>query len=88
MLFRSVMIDAMEILAAAREGRVHQVFIAEQAADTAERPPESGVHKGEDVLNLAAVEALSKGAEVWTFPGSSLAAVGLAGSPIAAMPRY
>lgn len=83
-----VMADAMEILAAAREGRVHRVFIAEQATDTTERPPESGVHKGEDVLNLAAVEALSKGAEVWTFPGSSLAAVGLAGSPIAAMPRY
>jgi hypothetical protein len=80
--------DPLEILVAAREGRVHQVLVAEQAADTAERPPETGVHKGEELLNLAAVEAMSKGADIWTFPGSSLAAVGLPMSPIAATLRY
>ncbi|MEQ1948229.1 MAG: hypothetical protein ABL995_13630 [Bryobacteraceae bacterium] len=83
-----VLSDPMEILTAAREGRIHRVFVAEQATVTADTPPESGVHKGEDLLNLAAVEAMSKGAEVWTFPGSSLAALGFPESAITAVPRY
>ncbi|MEQ1886891.1 MAG: hypothetical protein ABL967_17650 [Bryobacteraceae bacterium] len=83
-----VLKEPMEILTAAREGRIHQVFVAEHAGFAGDAPPESGVHRGEDLLNLAVVEAMAKGAEVWTFPGTSLAAAGFPESAIAATPRY
>lgn len=83
-----VLHNALGIIGAAREGRVHRLFVAEQAANTSEAPPETGIHTGEDLLNLAAVETLRTGGEVWTFPGSLLAAVGSPVYAIAAILRY
>lgn len=83
-----ILSDPALITSAARQGRVHRLFIAEQAEYSTDVPPETGIHPGEDLLNLATAETLGMGGEAWTFPGSTLAAVGIPESPIAASLRY
>jgi stalled ribosome rescue protein Dom34 len=75
---RDKVVEPLQIIEAAKAGRVRQLFVAEDgrlpAPDNAE----------EDVLNAAVVEGLRTGAEVFSFPGKDIAAVGA----IAAVLRY
>ena len=52
-----------EVLKAATEGRVRQIFAAEEGAP-------------KEAINAAVVESLRTGAEVFTYPGTELAGFG------------
>jgi Bacterial archaeo-eukaryotic release factor family 3 len=73
-------------LAAAAEGRVRSVFVAQGARAPAspDQADAQGLYPGEDLLNAAAVETLRTSGEVFTIPGESLPGM----VPIAAMLRY
>ena len=73
-------------LAAAAEGRVRCLFVA-QGARVPASPAQAdaqGLYPGEDLLNAAVVETLRTGGEVFTIPGETLPGM----VPIAAMLRY
>jgi Bacterial archaeo-eukaryotic release factor family 3 len=72
------------ILAAAAEGRVRCLFVAEGAATPASNGGVEGTYPGEDLLNAAAVETLRTGGEVFTIPGERLPGA----VPIVAVLRY
>jgi len=69
---------------AATEGRVHQLFVAENARMTASEAHASNLQANEDILNAAAVEALRTGGTVYVLPGAALPS----GQAIAAVLRY
>jgi hypothetical protein len=78
------------LLAAAGEGRVRRLFVA-QGARAPASPDQAGalggaqgLYPGEDLLNAAAVETLRTGGEVFTIPGETLPGM----VPIAAVLRY
>jgi hypothetical protein len=61
-------------LAAAAEGRVRHLFVA-QGVRAPASPDQGGaqwLYPGEDLLNAAAVETLRTGGEVFTIPGEKL----------------
>lgn len=74
--------DLSEILAGAKVGRVETLFLAEDREEfghfefdeaTGElRQSENQEGEGQDLLNLAAVEALRTGGKVWTVPSDRL----------------
>jgi hypothetical protein len=74
--------DPEEVLKAAKDGRVHQIFVAEEARMA--RAHVAGIYLGEDMINAAVVEGLRTGAEVFAMPGKEIAGAG----PIAAVLRY
>ena len=76
--------DPAGTYAAAVEGRVHQLFVADHAAVAAATAHIEGLHADDDILNAAAVETLRTGGTVFVVPGETLAA----GGPIAAVLRY
>jgi hypothetical protein len=69
--------DPSAVFKAANEGRVWQIFVAEEA-----RHPGEGA--AEDLINAAVVEGLCTGAEIFVYPGRELPGIG----SIAAVPRY
>jgi len=74
--------DPEEILRAAQDGRVRQIFVAEDAHMARANVP--GVYVGEDIVNAAVVEGIRTGAEIYSVPGNEIAGVG----PIAAVLRF
>ena len=74
--------DPEQALKAAEAGRVHQVFVAEDARMA--RANVAGIYLGEDMINAAVVEGLRTGADVFSIPGKEIAGSG----PIAAVLRY
>jgi hypothetical protein len=74
--------DPESILAAAQEGRVRQVFVAEDARMARANVP--GIYVGEDIINAAVVEALRTGADVFSVPGNEIENIG----PLAAVLRF
>jgi hypothetical protein len=74
--------DPEEILKAARDGRVRQIFVAENTHMA--RANVTGIYVGEDMVNAAVVEALRTGAEIFSTPGNEIQGVG----PIAAVLRF
>jgi hypothetical protein len=74
--------DPEEVLKAAQDGRVRQIFVAEDAHMA--RANVVGVYVGEDILNAAVVEGLRTGAEIFSIPGNEISGVG----PIAAVLRF
>lgn len=73
-----------EVFQAAHEGRVHRLFIAEQAPPVESAPPEAGLFPGENLLNAAAVETLKNGGDVFALRGTTLPT----GGTVAAVLRY
>ncbi len=86
--------DPALVAKAASEGRVHQLFIAEEAPITQPKDEEiSGAPvrqpgQRENILNAAAVEALRTGATIMVTPGTTLPAGAPAGTTIAAILRF
>lgn len=72
------------ILAAASEGRVHQLFVAEAARMQASAAHVAGLYPTDDVYNAAAVETLRTGGTVYSLPGDTLPT----GGAITAVLRY
>lgn len=69
--------DPAAVLKAANEGRVRQLFVAEEARHI-------GEGSSEDLINGAVVEGLRTGADIFAYPGRELPAMG----PIVAVLRY
>jgi hypothetical protein len=74
------------ILKAAAQGRVRCLFVAEgtRAPASPAQADADGLYPGEDLLNVAAVDTLRTGGEVFTIPGHALPGA----VPIAAVLRY
>jgi hypothetical protein len=68
--------DPEGVFIAANEGRVRQIFVAEEARQAGE--------VAEDMINAAVVEGLRTGAEIFAYPGRELPGFG----SIAAVLRY
>jgi hypothetical protein len=71
-----------KVLAAAENGRVHQLLLAEDNELPAKQ--RKGLLNGEDVLNAIAVKTIRTGGEVFTLPAPEMDEV----SPVAAILRY
>ena len=76
--------DPAGTYAAALEGRVHQLFVADHAAIAAATAHIEGLHANDDLLNAAAVETVRTGGTVFVVPGETLTT----GGSIAAVLRY
>jgi hypothetical protein len=74
--------DPEAVLKAAYEGRVRQIFVAEDARVSG--PNVAGAYAGEDMVNAAVVEGLRTGADIFSIPGKELPDFG----PIAAVLRF
>jgi hypothetical protein len=83
---RNKIVEPLPIVEAARAGRVWQLFVAEDGrlAAPATTPATAGTYAEEDFLNVALVEGLRTGAEIFSFPGKEIVGVGA----IAAVLRY
>ena len=79
------LVGGSKILAAAEEGRLHQLFIAEEGEVHAmQASHRQDLMQGEDVLNAIAVETIRKGGQVFTLPQAAMGAA----APVAAILRY
>ena len=67
----------VDVVKAAGESRVSHLFIAEGASHP-------GGRSGEDLLNIAALQTIANGGEVWITPGPNVPGHG----PVAALLRY
>lgn len=84
--------DPAAVLKAAFEGRVHQLFLAENAPAKSQpevaKATEAPLAPGEDILNAAAVETIRTGGSVFALPGETFSTGGPEGGVIAAVLRY
>ena len=79
------LVGGSKILAAAEEGRLHQLFIAEEGEVHAmQASHRQDLMQGEDVLNAIAVETIRKGGQVFTLPQATMGDA----APVAAILRY
>ncbi len=83
---RNKVVEPLQVIEAAKAGRVWQLFVAEDGRlpAPATAPAAAATYAEEDVLNAAVVEGLRTGAEIFSFPGKEIVGVGA----IAAVPRY
>ena len=82
---KRTLIGGAKVLTAAEEGRIHRLFVAEEAEVHAmQASHRQDLMQGEDVLNAIAVETIRRGGQVFTLPDAMMGGA----APVAAILRY